>query len=122
MKFRGNQLISAEFFECPPWLMEFQDGTPAAGGVAGICGALPQIAGDRRSRRTGAMMLDRGGGWYLRGAIMDGPLPPILHLDEAIVDVSPWAGVLLAVAIQEVAHADEFEPSALFLGGDRRIR
>ena len=53
---------------------------------------------------------------------MEGATAAVPDLDEAIVDVSPWAGVLLAVAIQEVAHADEFEPSALFLGGDRRIR
>ena len=53
---------------------------------------------------------------------MEGATAAVPDLDEAIVDVSPWAGVLLAVAIQEVAHADEFEPSALFLGDDRRIR
>ena len=53
---------------------------------------------------------------------MEGATAAVPDLDEAIVDVSPWAGVLLAVAIQEVAHADEFEPSALFLGGDRWIR
>ena len=53
---------------------------------------------------------------------MEGATAAVPDLDEAIVDVSPWAGVLLAVAIQEVAHTDEFEPSALFLGGDRRIR